>query len=286
MKIRVIQLINNFYRDEKCTNEDREKALGTYCTFGYFDALQVEEGKEFSNTEKNLIWEKIEEVTVNTLDGVCSRRNLVCIADDETKDMEFWNNAEQYPYLFVSLIRMRHKRNDMDTLERIVDELKTDKNAIAYYSYNHSELVIAKLENNYTRGMQFVLLLRESLNSLNMYSIFSVREDTLKSELLSKIDNEEVGVQLRLMIKKDQAINNFLNKLWNELFADEIQSGIYHTTEDFEKFYTLGSDDMMIRIPRIKMHKLLSCYSMGSLLTHTNKQFEESVYNIETEILV
>lgn len=90
-----------------------------------------------------------------------------------------------------------------------------------------------------------------------MYSIFSVREEVLKAkaELPNKIASEEVGVRLRIMIKKDREMGAFLQELWEILFKDEMQ-------------------------------KLLSCYSMGSLLTHTNEQFGKAVYNIETEILI
>ncbi len=288
MKIRVIQLINNFFKDENSTYVDREKALGTYCTFGYFDALQVEEGRTFDGTEKNLIWDKIEEVVVGTLDGTSSRRNLICIAEEEKKDEKFWKRAKKYPYLFISLIRIRHDTEAMKAMLRIVDEVKADNTAIAYYSYNHSELVIAKLEKYYKRGMNFVLAMRQKLNALNMYSIFSVREEVLKAkdDLPNNIASEKISVRLRIMIKKDLEIEAFLQELWEILFKDEIKKGKIHKKENFKKFYTLGSSDMMIEIKRVQMQKLLSCYSMGSLLTHTNEQFEKAVYNIETEILI
>lgn len=288
MKIRIIQLMNNFFRDGNGITANKEKALGTYCTFGYFDALQVEEGKKISDTEKSVIWGKIEEVAVNTLDGTCCRRNLVCMTDEDEKDETFWENAQKCPYLFVSLIRMRHDMADMETMYRVMGELKEDNTVIAYFCYNHSELVLAKLENNYKRGMEFVLSMREKLISLNIHSIFSVKEDVIKSEetILNEIDDEEVTVQLRLMIKNDQEMGFFLQYLWDKLFWGEIQAGKKSKRECFEKYHTLGSNDMIVRIDRIRMRKLLICYSMGNLLTHTNEQFAKAVYNIQTEILV
>lgn len=287
MKIRVIQLIKNYFRDENCINEDKEKALGLYCAFGYFDAVQIEEGNELPDIE-NPIWKNIEEVALHTLDGIHSRRNLICIAEDKEKDKAFWDKAVNYPYLFISLIRMRHNCNDMNTINRVVDEIKNDETSIAYYSYNHSELVIVEIDKTYSNGMRYVLSLREKLDPLNMYSIFSAREDIIKmeTELQSKADIEEVSAQLRLMIKNDQEIVGFLQKLWDILFENEIKKEQMPEKENFEKFYTLGSNDMMVRIEQVEMHKLLSCYSMGRLLTHTNDQFGKTVYNIETEILV
>lgn len=285
MKIRIIQLINNFFKDENGTDENREKALGTYCTFGYFDALQVDEDNYAGD---NQIWKKIDGVTVRTLDGTCSRRNLICIAEQEEKDRKFWECAKDYPYLFLSLIRMKRAEEATDTIRRMMDEMEEDDTKIAYYSYNHSELVIAKLENSYKAGMNFVLSLRRTLNALNLYSIFSVREEKLKdkSGLPGSIAAETVSVRLRLMIKNDYETDFFLQKLWEALFKDEIWDKKVSEKENFEKSYTLGSSDMIIEIEQIEMYKLLSCYEMGNLLTHTNKQFGKAVYNIETEILI
>lgn len=286
MKVRIIQLMNNFFRDENLRDVNKEKALGTYCTFGYFDALQVLEGKNFSNKEESAIWKNIEEAAVSTLDGTCSRRNLVCITDDEDKDRQFWENAKQKPYLFISLIRMKHDTDRSDSKYKVVKEIKADSDAMAYFSYNHSELVIAKLENNYARGLEFVLAMRKKLVSLNIHSIFSVREDVIKSdtEIQDKIDNEIVTAQWRMMIKSDQKIDDYLDSLWSIIKDREVNEE--DKKEKFEKYYTLGSNDLMVRLDYVEMRKLLSCYKMGSLLTHTNPQFEEAVYNIQTEILV
>lgn len=279
MKIRVIQLINNFFRDTDFENENRERALGTYCTFGYFDALQVKESREISDTDGNPIWKEIDKITTSTLDGTCSRRNLVCMAEDEKKDKEFWDKAKKYPYLFVSLIRVQHS----DDVNCVINDTKRDETAIAYYSYNHSELVIVKLETEYAKGMDFVLSLRKKLHTLNIYSIFSVREDILKLEtkLKNELSTEKVSVRLRMMIKNDQNIDDFLEKLSEKLFKDDVQED-----NNIMKFYTLGNNDLIVEIKSVEMYKLLSCYGMGNLLTHTNTQFGKAVYNIETEILV
>lgn len=288
MKIRIIQLINNFFKDMNGTDENREKALGTYCTFGYFDALQVDEDSSFEDAGDNQIWKKIDGVTVRTLDGTCSRRNLICIAEQEEKDRKFWECAKEHPYLFLSLIRMKRADEATDTICQMMEEMEKDDTKIAYYSYNHSELVIAKLEDSYKAGMNFVLSLRSTLNALNLYSIFSVREETLKDKrkLPGEITAETVSVRLRLMIKDDHETGFFLQKLWETLFRDEIWEKKVPEKENFEKSYTLGSSDMIIEIEQIEMYKLLSCYGMGNLLTHKNEQFGNAVYNIETEILV
>lgn len=288
MKIRVIQLINNYFKDKNDINENREKALGEYCTFGYFDAMQVEDGRELYDTEENLIWKNIDEIAVSTLNGTCNRRNLVCIVDDENKDTKFWSRAKEIPYLFISLIRIRHDSESMKNVPEIIVEMQNDETSMLYYSYNHSELIVAKLAKSYCEGMKFVLEKRKQFNALNMYSIFSVRENILKSEtmLQKKIVQEEVKVRLRLMIKSEQEVKAFLQKIRKVLFEDKIQKKEPGEKESFEMFHTLGSSDMVVEIENVEMSKLLSCYGMGNLLTHTNEEFEKAVYNIETEILV
>ena len=41
MRIRVVDLVNNFYNDENFQSRDKTKRLGEYCCLGYFDALDV-----------------------------------------------------------------------------------------------------------------------------------------------------------------------------------------------------------------------------------------------------
>ena len=40
ISIRILQLKNNFYKDEGSTGQD---ALGEYCVIGYFDAFDISE---------------------------------------------------------------------------------------------------------------------------------------------------------------------------------------------------------------------------------------------------
>ena len=102
MKIRIIQLINNFYRDGKnCPDEKRTEALGTYCTFGYFDALEVKTGQFIQNLKDSAMWREINDLTLGTLDGSFRRRNLICITNNDAKDTEFWEQKDDFPYLFV-----------------------------------------------------------------------------------------------------------------------------------------------------------------------------------------
>ncbi len=280
MKIRIIQLINNFYRDGKnCPDEKRTEALGTYCTFGYFDALEVKTGQFIQNLKDSAMWREINDLTLGTLDGSFRRRNLICITNNDAKDTEFWEQKDDFPYLFVSLIRLKHTDQNHGGTCQIMQNINKEKTAMAYYSYNHSELVIVKLDKYYSNALNFILCQRQRLTILNMYSIFSVRESILKTEesIRDSIQDETIDVRLHIIIKDDQQLDSFLELLISKLYLGE--------NSEIRKYYTLGNCDMLIEIKNINIQRLLSCYSMGSLLTHTSPDFELAIYNIETEIL-
>lgn len=286
MKIRIIQLINNFYKDggeypDKDTDKDRRKALGDYCTFGYFDAMQVRESRSISRVRDSVIWQEIHQTADKTIDGTCSRRNLICIVENENKDIDFWSRKKDYPYLFVSLIRVKHHGNTANEVKDVMQKINKEDTAIAYYSYNHSELVMVKLERHYASGLKFMTKQRQQIQVLNMYSIFSIRENILnrKSEIRQEAASEQVDVRLHIIIKDDREIDGFLYSLLEELSIDK------EDTSKYRKYHTLGSCDMLFEIEQVDMHKLLPCYCMGNLLTHTNEKFEKAIFNIETEIL-
>lgn len=281
MKIRIIQLINNFYKDGKnCQDkdEDRYRKLGDYCAFGYFDAVEVLESESISNVKDGILWREIQRKVNEMADGTCNRRNLICIVKEELKDRDFWKKQRNYPYIFVSLIRVRHTANTAVKLKEAFERINKKDTAIAYYSYNHSEMVMVKLEKNYSAGLKFVLEERTQIDILNMYSIFAVKEDILKvkSRLLNEIANEHVGVRLHIIIKDDSLIDHFLNLFMKETGLSE---------KNVHKYHTLGSCDMLFEIETVNLQKLLPCYCMGRILTHTNSNYEKAVYNIETELL-
>lgn len=277
MKIKLIQLINNYYKDEEQGEKTKDNiALGTYCAFGYFDALQIEEPDEDDDSVQNSMWKIVNEVTAKYLDGTCNRRNLGCFSKEREKDENFWNKAKEYPYLFLSMVRV--KRQEDDNLERIHDaiaEINGDDCSICYYPYDHSEVIVLRLERNYQTGMQYVLNLGKKFKTLKMYSIFSVKEETLETEakISESVDDEMVDIRLRAIIKSEKEAYHFLEKLAKK---NEMKMEIYDT---------LGSEDMVVEMRNISIRKWLSEYKMGNMMTHTNKEFGKAFYNIETEII-
>lgn len=280
MKVRIIQLINNFYIDQDqnsdaAQDQNSRRQLGEYCSFGYFDAVCIEESQSVKNIKESAIWEKINQTVCDAFDAFCSRRNLICIIDNAQKDQEFWEDAKKYPYIFISLVRTKHREETTKKIKKIVQIINADKTAIAYYSYNHSEIIIVKLESTYTNGLCFVLDKRKKIDLLNMYSIFSVRENMLNNA--NNINNEKIEVRLHIMVKDDELIQTYLEKLVDQI---GIINGNYKT------YNTLGSCDLLFEIKEIDLKNLLPCYAMGNILTHSNSFFQKAVFNIETEFIV
>lgn len=280
MKVRIIQLINNFYKDHKSDSDimeykNRDKQLGEYCSFGYFDAVRIEESRNVKQVKDNLIWETINQTVCDTFDAYCSRRNLICIIDKKEKDQKFWEDAVDYPYLFISLVRVVHDSQDARKFGDLVDKLNKDRTVIAYFSYNHSEIIIVKLLEKYAEGLSFVLQQRESIKLLNMYSIFSVRENMLND--INKIESEKVEVRLHIMVKNDTLIEKYLECLVKKLCI---------INEEYKTYNTLGSCDLLFEIKGIDLKKILPCYVMGNILTHSNSDYQKAVFNIETEFIV
>ena len=50
-------------------------------------------------------------------------------------------------------------------------------------------------------------------------------------------------------------------------------------------FKTLGNSDLLIEIPKVSLKKLLKCYKMGEVLTHTDEDYQKAFFNIASSIL-
>ena len=74
MRVRVIQMINNFYKDgennSSGTDADRDAVLGEYCCMGHFDALHIELVKWDENEGEESIRDKINETVMEKFKGL------------------------------------------------------------------------------------------------------------------------------------------------------------------------------------------------------------------------
>lgn len=288
MFIRRIQLKNSFYMDKNYRVEDarRNEPMGQYCTFGYFDALTIDKEpwghKDAGEQRRPGAWTVLSEGIINEMDGRCSVRNLLCVSVDQDKDDNFWKMDEStYPFLFVSVIRIKDS-GDNDTIETGMCELNGRETSIAYFSYEHSELVVLYKTNEYSDGHRFSEELHEILGIHKMYTIFSVKESILQSYNVIKnaIIEEKVDCRLRAIVKDWSLVSIMKSELEAALTLEDEGAPVVVVQR-----HMLGNADVLFEADNISLCRLLACYKTGRLLTHSGELYERAFYNIETEIL-
>lgn len=286
MRVRLIRLANNFYKDEQQEQREEETGsrdgkLGEYCCLGYFDALDVqlvEEGEGWgAGIRKKVNW-----MTVDGLDGSCSKKNIICVTNEDEKDEAFWAYAKEMPCLFVSLIRIRRGKESEEEVNRSIAKINGEgKCGLAYYTYDHSDMVIVNAGKKYSDGLRVILSLYKKISVFKMYSVFAVKEEELEN--CSVIQDEIVNCRLSATVKdigKAKAYQSILDSF--------LRKGTEPVPEEFRivPFHTLGNEDILIEIRHVPIRKLLRCYKMGSLLTHTNDDYKAAFFNIESQIFV
>lgn len=281
MRARIITLANNFYQDEelirddnKYMTDDQQQELEEYCCLGYYDALGVR--KIEGNSQQ--IREQVNVISMEGLKRNCSRRNIVCISDDEDKDESFWQNAGQHPCLFISMIRIKQDGEQVGKLKIIIAEINEKEDMVAYYTYDHSEVVVVKYGLGYLEGMESVLSLYNSMNIFKMYSIFAVKEKDLEER--GSVKDEEVGCILSAMVRDREQAKEYIRKL------EEFLRKAPNLSKEFSVTHidTLGKCDLLVEICHVPIRRLLCAYKMGGLLTHTNKEYNRVFFNIESQL--
>ena len=280
MKIRMLRLASNFYKDQTqyppspSPIGDIQQALGKYCCIGYFDALDIQPIPLKENSKRS-IRRELSNVAIKGLDGSYNRKNIICITDQDKKDLEFWEEAEKNPFLFVSMIRTTQdestEKPNAKSIHEIIDGINQKAHSIAYYTYDHSEIVVFISGVSYLSNLQRILAYYNTINVFKMYTIAAVQEKDL--ETCTSFDEEIVKCILRATVKNMPEAQKFLAEFKNFLSPYVLQC-----------YDTLGDSDLLIEIPSINIAKLLSCYKMGNLLTHTNPFYMKAFFNIETQI--
>ncbi len=286
MRIRVIDLANNFYKDEQSVyapdgdlNANRRKELGEYCCLGYFDALEVRqiglEGEENINIRK-----KVNQMMMKHLDGGCSRKNIICVTNDDEEDERFWKQAQNMPFLFISLIRVNYEDEDArgrkQTLHEIIQRINEYEQMIAYYTYDHSDIVVLKCGREYLEDIGEVLSLRRGIKVFKTYSVFAVRETVL--DTCEEVQDEIVNCRLNAAVKSMCQVEAFLAELKDFLSKGNIEA------VKIKCYDTLGNNDLLIEISHVSLRQLLKCYKMGELLTHTHPFYQCAFFNVQSQL--
>lgn len=277
MKIRILQLMNNFYKvdmeqiDEefRAEEEQRTKALGSYCVFGHFDAMEIGPVIE---VEDGRIWEPLVRSKFNlkkgmdSLDGRCIEQNLVCILRKEDErvsekisvDESFWQSAVKQPFLFVSSIHIG-QNIESSQLDSVLDIL--GKNVHFYLSYGHNEIISVISCSLYKEGISIVKKLQKVLTVEKMHTFFAVREQ----RLIDSGGDELVDCRWQGILKPESDMTVFAQLLAEKLHRTKNSPLIWYDQ--------LGNNDILFEANGVALKDLLPLYCMGSLLTHSNEQY-------------
>lgn len=274
VSIRILQLKNNF-----CWNsaETGRGALGEYCVLGYFDALDISkadkaEAKEFDT------WERLGELT-SKQDNTLSCRTLVCVTQERDEDETFWDDKTKAFY-FITMVRINKTASVEDKWSEIQSKMPKEGNYIKYLSYDHSEIIVVTKTNTYSEGVRNMKLIRKICEAVKTYTIFAVKEDVLQSynAIQSKVTEENVCCRLHCMVKEYGKAEEFKKSLERHLAQ---RNG---KTITIRKYETFGGYDWLLEIDDVSVSSIFECYRMGEMLTHSNKEYREAFFNVESEI--
>lgn len=240
---------------------------------GHFDALHVALVDYEKKQNKKTVRAEINEKIVEKLNGDYNIRNVVCVTYDDTKDDAFWEEAERMPFLFVSLVNISHVESNM--IEKLLRYNNNQPHVMAYYTYDYSEIAVISVAESYKQGFRRVPLLFNKMKIFKMYTVFAVREDILDD--CKNVHEESIDCRLYAAVKNWDKIIEFKRKLAKDLEKEE---------NDIKIYDTLGNIDCLIEIPQVSIKKMLCCYKMGRLLTHTDECYEKTFFNIESQFLV
>jgi len=287
MKVRVIQLLNNYYRDKEeerlITINKGDSALGEYCCLGHFDAMNI----KLVNWEENQnVRIKLNKILAETFKGSFNIRNVVCVTYDDEKDEKFWIEAERKPFLFVSLASIRYENGRLlGNINQLIQKFNKKNNVIAYYTYDHSEIIVIRAEKKYIEGYKKMLFLYEQMEIFKMYTIFAIRENAL--ERCENIQREIIKCRLSGIVKDWKEVELFKTKLYQILERENQDIGLSKKEKiDIKMYKTLGERDCLIEISSISIKSILYCYKMDRLLTHTNEFYKRAFFNIESQFLI
>lgn len=279
--IRLIQLKNNMIIDDTPITQD-DGGYAEYCALGYFDGIDTKSLCDCKTWKQ--IWQTKQNLQLESSSLPYNVYNILCVGLPKLNDQEFWESKE--PFLFISLIRLRGRYDDIrQKMEALICKYKEELspgNIVCYRTVDSSDLVLCIKCNDYKVGAQILCSLRSSNNTSSIikiqktYSIFSFRQsyvDGFEDEKCLYDEDDKVDCRLCCLVKEYSKLEEFLEELETSL-----------KTSPLKFQYILGSNDIVIELQEIQFKKLLLLYQKGALLTHDNKLYFQTFYNVVTEI--
>lgn len=267
MYVRAFYLFNNFYVDDE--EDGISFPSGEWSVWGHYDVMRVEkiEGADLEKCSRI-----IEEKRVEYIQGNSNLRVITCFPSDEEADRKIWDQ-DHSPYCFISLIRLRDKKD-------VKKALYDFPNAVYYDSLDHSDLISVYKFSSYIEGINYIENVQRNAIVYKMYTISMIRESELEElcEGTMSIQEEKVDVRLFMEMKDRQEAERFISEIKKE-FPSKVE-------KEFRTYYNvLGDNDVQVEIDDINIVELIKLYKRGNLLTHSNPRYRKAIFNVETKIM-
>lgn len=276
--IRFIKLFNHYPDDDVAkddNNTTNNKPLGVYCAFGYHDAISVSVPEEIKDSY-SICDNKSQSVT-DHVDGTYTIEALSCLFSSTyaKKEESFWNLEDSLQYRFITVIRIGEDVQK-EKIQKVIDDYNSKSDVMVYYSLEHCELLTVIRTDSYVAGMERVKEICGNFSTSKSFTIFAIPEEALKSK--DNFNTENVDVLLKCSIKNYECAEQYFEELIKILQND-------NDNFSFEKYDIFGEYDIIIIIKDIQIREILPLYSMGEILTHSNEEYNEAFYNIETSFI-
>lgn len=276
--IRFIKLFNHYPDDDVAkddNNTTNNKPLGVYCAFGYHDAISVSVPEEIKDSY-SICDNKSQSVT-DHVDGTYTIEALSCLFSSTyvKKEESFWNLEDSLQYRFITVIRIGEDVQK-EKIQKVIDDYNSKSDVMVYYSLEHCELLTVIRTDSYVAGMERVKEICGNFSTSKSFTIFAIPEEALKSK--DNFNTENVDVLLKCSIKNYECAEQYFKELIKILQK-------HNDNFSFDNYDIFGEYDIIIIIKDIQLGEILPLYSMGEILTHSNKEYNEAFYNIETSFI-
>lgn len=276
--IRFIKLFNHYPDDDVAKDDNNitnNKPLGVYCAFGYHDAISVSVPEEIKDSY-SICDNKSQSVT-DHVDGTYTIEALSCLFSSTyaKKEESFWNLEDSLQYRFITVIRIGEDVQK-EKIQKVIDDYNSKSDVMVYYSLEHCELLTVIRTDSYVAGMERVKEICGNFSTSKSFTIFAIPEEALKSK--DNFNTENVDVLLKCSIKNYECAEQYFKELIKILQK-------HNDNFSFDNYDIFGEYDIIIIIKDIQLGEILPLYSMGEILTHSNKEYNEAFYNIETSFI-
>lgn len=276
----------------------KKKHEWQYCSFGYYDGIDVEENlfskdSEFSvHDELEKLWDYYVERS-EKLEGSFSEQIIFGLRtekeNDNIKEQNFWDDKEEYPFLFFTLIQAEY--SNTENISQKIREMETEFTndsckVITYFTFDTSDLLMVILCKKYDDGVAVIENFHHKENSklkmhLNWQITYSFSVAAVYKEIINdkeRVANIEGNVQradIYLIEKELGAIDTIYKKVEDSIHDD---SGI-------DKDAVLGCNDEVIRLENVPWNKFLLFYQDGEgLFSNSNNDYHNGLIGITTII--